>query len=90
MIDTFKNQDVQISKQDIAGKEIAGAHLNVYDSAGRVRDDWWSEENKSHAVKGLEPGQYVLQEITAPDGYQKAESIHFTVLPNGKVSVGNK
>ncbi|MBO6298201.1 MAG: hypothetical protein J6N53_05090, partial [Lachnospiraceae bacterium] len=36
-------------------------------------------------VQGLKPGSYVLYEITAPNGYEQAENIGFTIDANGKV-----
>ena len=36
-------------------------------------------------VQGLKPGKYMLYEITAPNGYQKAENIGFTIDASGKV-----
>lgn len=36
-------------------------------------------------VEYLEPGWYELTEITAPDGYEKAETIRFEVKPQGEI-----
>ncbi|MBQ3138232.1 MAG: Cna B-type domain-containing protein, partial [Ruminococcus sp.] len=37
----------------------------------------------------LPAGKYALTEYTAPNGYLKAETIEFVVLPDGKVQVAN-
>ncbi|WP_373262268.1 SpaA isopeptide-forming pilin-related protein [Hungatella hathewayi] len=72
-----------ISKQDITTKEeLPGASL-VVTKEDVVIDEWVSTSEK-HEIKDLEDGTYVLTEVTAPDGYEVAESITFTV-ENGKV-----
>lgn len=79
--------DVTISKQNIAGEEIAGARLTVKDSEGKTIDTWVSVEGESHIITGLEEGEYVLAEITAPEGYERAEEIKFAITADGKVTV---
>ena len=76
---------VQISKVDIAtGKELPGAELVIKDKDGNTVAQWVSED-KPHYIEKLPAGDYTLTEITAPNGYQLAESIAFTVLPTGKL-----
>ena len=76
---------VQISKVDIAtGKELPGAELTITDKDGKEIDRWVSYD-KPHYIEKLPAGEYTLTEITAPDGYDIAERIHFTVLPTGEV-----
>lgn len=76
---------VQISKVDIAtGKELPGAELVIKDKDGNTVAQWVSEE-KPHYIEKLPAGDYTLTEITAPNGYQLAESIAFTVLPTGEL-----
>lgn len=76
---------VQISKVDIAtGKELPGAELVIKDKDGNTVAQWVSEE-KPHYIEKLPAGDYTLTEITAPNGYQLAESITFTVLPTGEL-----
>lgn len=82
--------DVSVSKQDIAGKEIAGARLTVKDTSNRVVASWISVEGKTHVIKNLPEGDYVLTESLAPVGYEKAESIDFTVDAKGKVYTNGK
>lgn len=74
---------VQISKVDIAtDKELPGAELVIKDKDGNTVAQWFSED-KPHYIEKLPAGDYTLTEITAPNGYQLAESIVFTVLPTG-------
>ena len=76
---------VQISKVDIAtGKELPGAELIIKDKDGNTVAQWVSED-KPHYIEKLPAGDYTLTEITAPNGYQLAESIAFTVLPTGEL-----
>ena len=76
---------VQISKVDIAtGKELPGAELTITDKDGKEIDRWVSSDTP-HYIEKLPAGDYTLTEITAPDGYDIAESIRFTVLPTGEV-----
>lgn len=76
---------VQISKIDIAtGKELPGAELVIKDKDGNTVAQWVSED-KPHYIEKLPAGEYTLTEITAPNGYQIAESITFTVLPTGEL-----
>lgn len=76
---------VQISKIDIAtGKELPGAELVIKDKDGNTVAQWVSVD-KPHYIEKLPAGDYTLTEITAPNGYQLAESIAFTVLPTGEL-----
>lgn len=83
MYDDYTKTD--ISKTDITtGKELAGAHLQVIDSSGTVTSEW-DTDGTVHRINGLVPGDYTLLETSAPDGYDVAEEVTFTVKPDGKV-----
>ena len=76
---------VEISKVDITtNKELPGAELTITDKNGKEIDRWVSTDTP-HYIEKLPAGEYTLTEITAPDGYDIAESIRFTVLPTGEV-----
>ena len=76
---------VQISKVDITtNKELPGAELIITDKDGKEIDRWVSTDTP-HYIEKLPAGEYTLTEITAPDGYDIAERIRFTVLPTGEV-----
>ena len=76
---------VEISKVDITtNKELPGAELIITNKDGKKIDRWVSTD-KPHYTEKLPAGEYTLTEITAPDGYDIAESIRFTVLPTGEV-----
>ena len=76
---------VEISKVDITtNKELPGAELIITNKDGKVVEHWTSTD-KPHYIEKLPAGEYTLTEITAPNGYEIAEDISFTVLPNGEV-----
>ena len=76
---------VEISKVDITtNKELPGAELILTNKDGNVVEHWTSTD-KPHYIEKLPAGTYTLTEITAPDGYEIAEDISFTVLPTGEV-----
>lgn len=76
---------VEISKVDITtNKELPGAELIITNKDGKVVEHWTSND-KPHYIEKLPAGDYTLTEITAPNGYEIAEDISFTVLPNGDV-----
>ena len=81
----IKLDKVVISKQDATTKEeLEGAHLKITDEDGNVVEEWISTK-ESHEVM-LEVGKtYTLTETIAPQGYNVAESITFTVDDNGDV-----
>ena len=76
---------VEISKVDITtNKELPGAELIITNKDGKVVEHWTSTD-KPHYIEKLPAGDYTLTEITAPNGYEIAEDISFTVLPTGEV-----
>lgn len=76
---------VKISKTDMAtGKELPGAKLTILDAEGNMVESWVSGE-EPHYIEKLPVGKYTLREETAPDGYQKAEDVKFTVEDTGEI-----
>ncbi len=78
---------VEISKVDITtNKELPGAELIITNKDGKL---WNTDLYRQAALyRKLPAGEYTLTEITAPNGYEIAENISFTVLPNGDVQRG--
>ena len=79
---------VQISKQDITtGEELPGATLQIIDEDGNVVEEWVSTD-EAHLVEGklIAGKEYTLREIIAPDGYEIANEIKFTVNADGSVT----
>ncbi len=76
---------VDFSKTDIAtGEELPGAHLAILDKDDKVIAEW-DTDGKPHRINSLEPSDYTLRETTAPDGYEVAEDVKFTVEATGDV-----
>ena len=66
---------VKISKKDITNKkELPGAKLKILDENGDVVEKWTSGK-KPHYIEKLPIGNYTLVEVTAPNGYEKAEKV---------------
>lgn len=76
---------VEISKVDVTGgNELPGATLEVKNSKDETIERWVSTE-KPHLIKKLPIGDYTLTEITAPDGYEVAETIKFSVEDTAEI-----
>ena len=79
---------VRISKQDITtGEELLGATLQIIDENGNVVEKWVST-NEPHMIEGklIAGKKYTLKEIIAPEGYEIANEIKFTVNADGTVT----
>lgn len=70
---------VEAGKVDAAtGEPLAGATMQVVDAEGEVVEEWVSD-GEPHLIEALAPGDYVLREVEAPQGYALAEDVPFTV-----------
>ena len=81
-------KEVVFSKVNIAGKEIAGAKIQIKDEQGQLVKEWISKEGQSETFK-LKAGTYTFHEEAAPNGYLKVTDITFEVNEQGKVTVKN-
>ena len=82
---------VSITKVDAGtGEKLNGATLQVISTAMTTMAKWTTGTaggGNPHTLY-LPAGDYTLQEVTAPTGYEKANDIAFTVTVDGKVMVG--
>lgn len=82
---------VSITKVDAGtGEKLNGATLRVISKAMTTMAEWTTGTaggGNPHTLY-LPAGDYTLQEVTAPTGYEKANDIAFTVTVDGKVMVG--
>ena len=79
---------VKISKRDITtDKELPGATLQIIDEDGNVVEEWVSTD-EAHFIEGklIAGKEYTLKEIIAPEGYEIANEIKFTVNADGTVT----
>ena len=70
----------QFTKTDEDGNPLKGAELEIRDASGRVLDKWTSD-GTAHVLEGiLNCGEsYKLVETKAPNGYDIADPVAFTV-----------
>lgn len=86
---TPKLYEVSIRKQDILNNEdIEGASLQIQNKdTGEIIS---IDSSKDGQKVNLGYGNYILTEITAPDGYKIANPIEFVVTKDGKVKINDK
>lgn len=76
---------ITVSKKDITNdEEVPGAHLVIKNENGDIVEEWTST-NETHYVEKLPIGKYTLTEITAPEGYETAETISFEIKDTGEI-----
>ena len=85
-----EEKNIKISKKDITtNKELPGAKLKLANEKGVVIDEWTSTTGE-HIIKNIEAGNYILSEVSAPNGYVlNTDSIKFTVDKTGKITDSN-
>ena len=84
MVDDYKESKIFFSKQDILGKELAGAKLQIKEKAtGKVVEEWTSSDAPN--TFSLKPGSYEFVETVAPKGYKIATSIDFEITKEGEI-----
>ena len=77
--------EIKVSKKDIAdSEELPGAVIQILKGEEVVEE--WTSGTEPHVIRGLEVGtEYILREITAPDGYTLAEETTFTIGQDGTI-----
>lgn len=75
-----------VMKVDEDGKGVAGARLVLKDTDGHVIKDEtgeakysWVTTGKPHELGGIPAGDYILSELEAPEGYELAKDVRFTL-----------
>lgn len=81
-----------VSKQNIYSKmEVPGAEFSILDKEGDVLASWTSgsepcEVDTSKLIAGNGTNaEYILREVTAPNGYRKAADIPFAIDRDGNI-----
>jgi hypothetical protein len=84
--------NVSISKVNSSGTPLAGAVLRITDTAGNIVVPQWTSEITPKVIKDndlLIAGQkYILEEMSAPSGYDKASPVTFTIENTAKAAEG--
>ena len=89
MVDDYKESKIFFSKQDILGKELAGAKLQIKEKeTDKVVREWTSGETSD--TFALKPGKYEFVETAAPKGYKIATAIDFEITLEGEIKADTK
>lgn len=76
---------IEITKSDLTtGKPVEGAELVIRDKDGNEIERWTTTK-EPHYIEMLAVGVYTLTEITAPNGYEVAETIEFEVKDTAEI-----
>ena len=79
--------EVHIDKYDPSGNKLFGATMQIINKAtGEVVEEWITTD-ETKVIEGLPHDDYILREITAPDGFQKVLDIEFTITDENKIHV---
>ena len=67
----------EIVKTDETGAAVSGASLQLLKADGtKIKE--WTTDGAVYSVS-LEAGEYILREVSAPEGYEKAADLRFTI-----------
>ena len=68
------NEDIKVEITKVKGDSnnpLAGAVLQIVDKNGKVTEEWVSSD-RPHRINNIPAGEYILREVSAPEGYTKA------------------
>ena len=88
---TVKNAAIslQVDKTDMDKKSLAGAKISLFDADGKELASWDSKVDETHDFgQLLKTGQdYIIREVSAPEGYAANADIKLHVEENGKITI---
>lgn len=85
---TDPSSRVDIGKVSEGTEELLeGAKLQLLTKDGVVLHEWTSSGEHPETIYGLEPGIYIIRELTAPNGYVKGEDLEIEVKKTGKIQL---
>ena len=83
---TLIRYDITVEKYDTeTDATLAGATLVLKDAEGNIVKEWISTD-KAESIQNLKPGIYTLSEISAPNGYEKNETVMTITVGAGQES----
>ena len=81
-------QEKQDKENEQNSKFVKDAHLRISDEDGNVILEWISDEKEKRIQGVLKAGcRYILEEVQAPEGYEIAEPVSFTVSEDENVTI---
>lgn len=89
---TYKPSPVNVtfSKVDDSGTFLPGAEMGLYDANGKELQKFTTTDS-AFTLEGLMTGSsYTLKELSAPDGYDKADDVTFKVNADETVTINEK
>lgn len=66
-------------KEEGSEQGISGAELSIIDAAGNIVEKWITD-GKTHQIKKLAVGEYILRQMGSAQGYTIASDVPFTVI----------
>ena len=81
----YQPQLIEFDKVDDSGNKITGAQLELYYGDETTPVKSWTTDNENELLF-LNPGEYTLKEISAPNGYNKSNDIVFYIDINNQVT----
>ena len=85
--DTARKFEFFLDKRNEEGQGLSGAKLQLLYSNNSLIYEWTSDGNAR--LFEAEAGNYIFRETQAPEGYERANDIHFNIDNNGNVTSGN-
>lgn len=84
MKDEYSKTEVSKKDKD-SGEELSGARLQVLDKDGNILDEWVTD-GSAHAIAKLPVNEELtLHEVSAPEGYEVASDVKFTLKDTTEV-----
>ena len=72
--------ELEVTKVDKRDQNIAGVVLQILDASNNTVVKEWTTTEEPEITKGLVAGhQYILHEVSSPDGYALSDDISFTM-----------
>lgn len=85
MKNDFEKAKVFYSIRDIADNELAGAKLRIAKTDGTFTKVWTSGKTPKDLDLNLEEGDYRLELMEGPAGYDVAKAVDFTIRADGNI-----
>jgi len=78
---------IRIEKVDQNGEKVPGVEFKVTDKSGKVITQTKTGQNGILVITDLPIGEYIVEEISAPDGYIMDSTQHPVTVQTGKTAI---